>query len=322
MAVQRILIVRLGAMGDILHALPAAASLRHAFPEAHLAWAAAPRWRPLLAPNPILDEFIEFDRRSLAGLARAWKTLRRQRFDIAIDFQGLWQSALVATIARSSRLIGYERSQAREGGAAIFYTETVHAMAAHVVDRNLELAAAAGAPRRIHEFPLPDGEPEGSLPDGPFVLASPLAGWTSKQWPLEHYQSLARLLHDQLRLPLVLNGPPGSERTLRQVAGAHIHLSALPGLIHATRRAAAVVGVDSGPLHLAAALHRPGIAIFGPTDPARNGPYSPSLTVLRHPSASTSYARESIIAPSMRAISPETALDSLRQSLAAAGVTA
>jgi len=319
-AVKRILIIRLGAMGDIIHALPAVASLKAEFPEAHLAWAAAPRWRDLLVGNPGVDEYIEIDRRSLAGLVRGWRALRRLRFDVAIDFQGLWQSALVGAIARATRLIGYERAQAREGGAALLYTEGVHALAAHVVDRNLELAAAAGASRRTHEFPLPPGRVEGELPEGPFVLTSPLAGWVSKQWPLDYYTALARELPNSLGMPLVVNGAPNDEQTLRRIEGAIVHLSSVAGLIDATRRATAVVGVDSGPLHLAAALGRPGVAIFGPTDPARNGPYGGSITVLREAGAAVSYAREGEIAASMRAMGPERVMEALRRSLAAVRV--
>lgn len=322
MAIERVLVVRLGAMGDILHALPAVSALRVSFPEASISWAAAPRWRDLLHGNPLVDELLEIDRRSAAGWLRSWRALRRARFDLAVDFQGLWQSALVATIARATRIVGYERAQARERGAAVFYTDTVHAMASHVVDRNLELAAAAGALRRVHEFPLPAGRPEGALPEGPFVLASPLAGWVSKQWPLEHYRELAREIRERMGLALVVNGPPGSERLLRGIAGAVVHVSSVAGLIDATRRAAAVVGVDSGPLHLAAALGKPGIAIYGPTDPARNGPYGQAIATLRDASAPTSYAREREIAASMRAITPAQAGAALRQALAAAGVTA
>src|SRR5439155_20434798 len=134
------------------------------------------------------------------------------------------------------------------------------------------------------------------LPETDFVLASPLAGWQSKQWPMEHYESLAARLKRELGIPLVLNGPPGSSLP---------HESGLPGLIHATRRAIAVVGMDSGPLHLAAALDKPGVAIFGPTDPQRNGPYRSSLEVLRSPSAVTSYKRRAEIDESMRQVSPE-----------------
>lgn len=320
MAVSRILVVRLGAMGDIIHALPAVSALRLGFPQAEICWAAAPRWRDLLHGNPLVDELIEIDRRRAGGWLRAWRALRRERFDLAVDFQGLWQSALVGFVARASRVVGYERAQAREGGAAMFYTESVHAVSSHVVDRNLELAAAAGAMRRVYESPLPAGRPEGRLPEGPFVLASPQAGWVSKQWPLEYYEELAREVRESMGMPLVVNGPPGSEAALRRIQGAVIHLSSVAGLIDATRRAAAVVGIDSGPLHLAAALGKPGVAIFGPTDPARNGPYGGTLAVLRAPDATTSYGRETEIAASMRAISPGQAAAALRRALTGAGV--
>ena len=125
-------------------------------------------------------------------------------------------------------------------------------------------------------FPSPKARRKAHLPDGKFVLASPLAGWGSKQWPLEFYEELAR----RLDLPLVVNGPPEAAATLARIRGAHVHLSGIRGLIHATRRAHAVIGVDSGPMHLAAALAKPGVAIFGPTDPARNGPYGGSLRVV------------------------------------------
>src|SRR6202012_3331383 len=119
--------------------------------------------------------------------------------------------------------------------------------------------------------------------------ASPLAGWASKQWPMEHYQSLAAKLRDELGIPLVLNGAPGA--AFGAIEPAVPNYSGLPGLIDATRRAAAVVGVDSGPLHLAAALAKPGVAIFGPTDPSSHGPYGASLRVLRAHDAVTSYKR-------------------------------
>src|SRR5581483_9929801 len=151
--------------------------------------------------------------------------------------------------------------------------------AAHVVDRNLDLAVAAGATSILSSFPLPPGSPEEPLPDGDFVLACPLAGWRSKQWPAEYYTVLATRLRRELGVPLVLNAPPGA--IFPPAPDALLHTSGIPGLIYATRRATAVLGVDSGPLHLAAALSRPGVAIFGPTDPARNGPYGGSLQVLR-----------------------------------------
>jgi heptosyltransferase-1 len=145
------------------------------------------------------------------------------------------------------------------------------------------------------------------LPEGNFVLTSPLAGWGSKQWPVEFYQDLAA----RLTVPLVVNGPPGSAEILSSIRGAHVHLSGIAGLIHATRRAQAVVGVDSGPLHLAAALSKPGVAIFGPTDPSRNGPYGGTIRVLRSANVSTTYKRQTETHDSMRAISPQDVLEAL-----------
>jgi heptosyltransferase-1 len=299
----RILVVRLGAMGDIIHALPAVASLKHSFPACHLTWAVEPRWLPLLEANPFIDRLVQLHRGSAGGLFRTWRDLRSTPFDFAVDFQGLLKSALLATAARTRRIYGWNRRQLREPAASWFYSNSISSSAAHVVDRNLDLAAAAGATTILYSFPLPPGEPQGYLPAGDFVLASPFAGWRSKQWPIEHYQALAARLERETGIPLVLNVPNPAD--LPTVAPALVHVSGLPGLIHATRRAVAVVGVDSGPLHLAAALAKPGVAIFGPTDPARNGPYGNSLHVLRSSNAATTYKRGTSIDESMRRISSD-----------------
>lgn len=307
----RILVVRLGSLGDVIHTLPAVASLKHSLSRAHLAWLIEPRWAPLVAGNPFVDELILFDRRNLRNWIELWRRLRNARFDTVVDFQGLIKSALPALLARPERIFGFHQSQVRERAAALVYSHRVRTCSAHVVDRNLELAAAAGASSLLKIFPLPEGEPEGELPEGDFVLASPLGGWPAKQWPLACYGELARLLARGPLLPLVVNGAPDQAAALASIPGVRVHLSALPGLIHATRRAAAVVGIDSGPLHLAAALAKPGVAIFGPTDPLRNGPYGDSIAVLRSPSARTSYKRRSRIDESMREITPERVFDEL-----------
>lgn len=311
MTVRRFLVVRLGAMGDILHALPAAAALKRGRPGSRLTWAVHPKWRELLEGGGLADELVFVDRRQFASLRAAAGALRAAEFDFAIDFQGLIQSALVARVARTQVRYGFVRGQVREPLAASLYTTAVSSPAAHVVMKNMDLAAAAGAADRTVEFPLPDGRPEGELPEGPFVLAAPFAGWASKQWPLEHYAVLARRLRAELGVPLVLNGAPWQAGTLAGVETAKVHVSSIAGLIHATRRAAAVVGVDSGPMHLAAALGKPGVALFGPTDPARNGPYGNSLSVIRIPGAATSYERRKEIDASMRGISPEAVFEAL-----------
>jgi heptosyltransferase-1 len=313
-----ILVVRLGAMGDVIHALPGVASLKHSFPGARITWVVEPRWAPLLEANPFVDRVTPLRRGTARGILESWREIRSQRYDFAVDFQGLIKSAVTAACARPARIFGFHRTQVRERAAALFYSDEVSSASAHVVDRNLDLAAAAGATAALRVFPLPPGAPEGDLPLGDFVLASPLAGWRGKQWPLAYYAALAVRVRADLGMALVLDGPPSAAAELAQVAGAEAHSSGLPGLIHATRRAAAVVGVDSGPMHLAAALGRPGVAIFGPTDPARNGPYAGRMRVLRSPSAVTTYKRSEEIDSSMREISPDQVFESLRAALAAA----
>jgi heptosyltransferase-1 len=311
----RILVVRLGAMGDIIHTLPAVASLKHSLPKSHITWAIAPQWAALLDGNVFVDRRILLERGSLAALWRSRRELQSEAFDFAVDFQGLLKSALVASVARPDKIFGFHRSQVREKPAALFYSNCAASSSKHVVDRNLDLARAAGAVSALHSFPLPPGEPEQSLPGGDFILACPLAGWASKQWPLESYTELARRLERVFGIPLVVNGPAASTSLLSQIAGARSHASGLAGLIDATRRATAVVGVDSGPLHLAAALAKPGVAIFGPTDPERNGPYGGTLQVLRSPSAVTCYKRLGSIDRSMREVTPDDVFVALETQL-------
>ncbi len=310
----RILVIRMGAMGDVIAALPAVASLKHSIPHSKITWLVEPRWRPLLEANPYVDSVMLFDRRNLAGWRTAWRELRSAHFDLGVDFQGLVKSALVATVARPERIFGFSTPHVRESPAAWFYSTKVSIRSSHAVDRNLELAAAAGASSVLRTFPLPAGVPEGRLPEGDFILASPLAGWGAKQWPLEYYSQLAEKLRRDCGLPLVLNAPAPI-----RAQGVETHVSGIPGLIHATRRAVAVIGVDSGPTHLAAALGKPGVAIYGPTDPARNGPYGGTFSVLRSPQAETTYKRTEQPDRSMLEIQPAQVFEALETVLSAAG---
>ncbi len=307
----RILAVRLGAMGDVIHTLPAVASLKHGIPGSSVTWAIEERWAPLLEGNPYVDRVLVIERRTLAGVGRAWRDLRERRFDLAVDFQGLMKSSLTAAIARPERILGFHHT--RERAAAWFYSSRVKAEGVHVVDRNLELAAAAGVPNLLRVFPLPPGEAEGELPAERFVLCSPLAGWGAKQWPLENYERLGEILEREFEARLVVDGP----REIR-LKNTIAHVSTLRGLIYATRRAAAVVGLDSGPMHLAAALGKAGVAIFGPTDPARNGPYGGTVSVLRSELAATTYKRGGNAGEEMRVITPEMVAHALRPHLVAA----
>lgn len=313
----QILVVRLGSMGDVIAALPAVASLKHSIPHSKITWVIDPKWSLLLQGNPYVDSVVHLDRRTFTGLRNAWRELRADRFDFAVDFQGLVKSAIVATLARPERIFGFNAEYARESPASWFYSTKVPIRSYHAVERNLDLAAAAGASNILRTFPLPAGERESKLPEGDFVLASPLAGWGAKQWPLENYTKLAERLHRECGMPLVLDAP----YPLR-VQGIESHVSTLAGLIYATRRATAVVGLDSGPLHLAAALGKPGVAIYGPTDPARHGPYGGTINVLRSPGALTTYRRTSEPNASMREITPDQVFDALVPIILAGGAGA
>ncbi|HVW84856.1 MAG TPA: glycosyltransferase family 9 protein [Bryobacteraceae bacterium] len=310
---KSILIVRLGAMGDIIHSLPGAASLKHSFPSARITWVVEPKWVPLIEGNGFVDRIVLFRKDDPGSWKRTKDELRAEHYDLAVDFQGLTKSALIAHIARPERIAGFGPGVVRERPAGLFYSNRVGSKATHVVDQALDLAAGAGATNLVRAFPLPSGSPEGNLPDGPFALASPLAGWASKQWPLEHYEKLGAMIRNNLGMPLVLNGAPGA---VPPVPGTLAHESGIPGLIQATRQAALVIGVDSGPLHLAAALNKSGAAIFGPTDPMRNGPYGGDFQVFRMPGVRTTHRRGASIDPSMRAITPEQVFAALEARMA------
>lgn len=329
---ETVLLLRLGAMGDILHALPAVHTLRQCFPFLRLHWLVKPQWLALLEGNPCLNQVIPYRRNSFASLAALASQLHTTQYDLSIDLQGLIQSALLGCIGKAKHRVGYGRSTARESLAALFYHSRLDPEEKHIVDKHLSLVRALGArlasrheedndttdERFQPECWLPEGTPDGDLPEEPFVLAAPLAGWPGKQWPLENYPQLARLLMQKRGLPLVLNVAERDRERISALSGVHVHCSSLAGLIHATRRATAVLGLDSGPLHLAAALGRPGVALFGPTDPARNGPYPPSrgtIRVLRTHGAPTSYKRDARIAESMRQLSPELVCDALLERL-------
>ena len=310
-----ILVIRLGAMGDILHALPAAASLKLSFPDQKLHWLVARKWMPLLEGNPYINEIISFDRQSLTALGTCWQRLRELRPRFAVDFQGLVQSAIAGRISRPDVFFGFDKSVAREPLASVLYTRHVPVKGPHRIERNLQLAAATGAHVQSQETWVPAGRQEGELPAKPFVLTSPFAGWASKQWPIESYGALAELLSKE-GLELVVNVPEQQAKRIPRVSRLRTHVSGLPGLIDATRRATAVIGVDSGPLHLAAALGKSGVALFGPTDPAQTGPYKSNMVVLRARDVSTTYKRHDRIHTSMAEITATQVKDALLQSLA------
>jgi heptosyltransferase I len=329
MAEPRFLLVRLGSMGDVIHAIPAASALRDTFPDARIDWLVEPRWARLLEGNPDLNEVITVDRKSAGGIVTTVRKLRAAKYSCAIDFQALYKSALLAFASGAPRRIGFQSSYAREGLASYFYTDRLNPRGAHKVEHNLTLAEAAGARKPLPRFPLavcPADEERVAreLADhklGEFFVLNPGGGWRSKCWPAERYGELHRNLAERYGWRGVVTFGPGEGSLARRVvetAGdpppAPIALDLGP-LMSLMRRAKFVVSADTGPLHLAAALGTPVVGLFGPTDPSRNGPYSSDSLrdiVLRNPrDCETTYRRGKTYSPAMLSITVEQVADAI-----------
>src|SRR6266571_6899466 len=295
---MRILIVKLSAIGDVVHTLPAAALLKRALPEARIAWAVGPRAGAILKDSPVIDELIELQTRpSIGGVGAGIKPVNGAgRFDIAIDFQGLIKSGLVAFASRAKRRIGFETSDLREKASKLFLTEQVETSEfRHVIDKNLALARAAIADSQNanaptsndgYEFPIalsPEDErfAETVAADqrGPFIIINPGGGWPTKLWATERYAELADWLWSDCALASVVTYGPGEEELARRVVASsrssavRALASTLKQFLALARRAALFVGGDTGPLHLAAASGTPTVGLFGPTSAERNGPF-------------------------------------------------
>jgi heptosyltransferase I len=320
MAEPRFLLVRLGSMGDVIHAIPAAAALRDTFPGARIDWAVDPKWARLLEGNPDLTEVIATDRKSAGGVFSTVRKMRAARYTCAIDFQALYKSALLAFVSGAPRRVGFQSSYAREGLASLLYTDCLNPRGPHKVEHNLTLAEFAGAKKTPPRFPLaihPQDEDRASNELaahslGGFYVLNPGGGWLSKCWPAQRHGELHRALAARFGWRGVVTFGPGEENLaheLIQAAGDPPPVAIPVGLgplMALMRRAKFVVSADTGPLHLAAALDVPVVGLFGPTDPARNGPYSLDASrhiVLRNPqNCDTTYRRGKTYSPAMLSI--------------------
>jgi len=324
-----LLVVRLSAMGDVIHTLPAVAALRQAFPYATLGWLIEERWAELLCTlryprsgqrspqRPLVDRVhsvntaewrhAPFSFNTWQQMAVGLSQLLGIQYDAAIDFQGAVRSALLARW--SGAHIVYGSAQPRENAASLFYTRQVllKTNGTHVVEQAIALAQAI-VPTPI--VPAPVAEPQIEFPVDPdaenkiagltadvsdFAILSPGAGWGAKRWPAERYGQVAKELAKDGVCSLVNYGPGEEELAVAVEAdgeGAARKIScSVSELIALTRRARLFIGGDTGPMHLAAALKVPVVAIFGPTSPARNGPFGTRSIVLRSASSMTDHTR-------------------------------
>ena len=339
-APRRILIVRLGSMGDIIHALPVAAALRGAFPSAHLAWLADERWRALVEQVQGLDAVLCVPRDSWSGLRAGMARVRREGFDCVLDVQGLYKSAILARLSGAPTRVGFNRQSAREGGAAWFYTLRVSPPYGHRIEKNLALAARLGAvisprqmpPAKLFPLRVPAGADESVRRmlrerhvSGYFVLA-PGGGWRSKCWPAERFGELHRRIAGRTGWRGLISYGPGELPLAQAVCNAAgspeplvVDLD-LPQLMAALRGAQVFIGGDTGPLHLAVALGTPVVGLYGPTDPVQTGPYSVGDVVVRNALPhETTYQRGAGYSPAMLTITVEQVEEAARNRLAAAG---
>jgi len=322
----RFLVVRLGSLGDIVHTFPAVSALRESFPESHIVWLTHPRWMFLVQRSGLASEVWSVETRRMASLREVIHRVRQNPWSAAIDYQGLWKSAMLPFLGGVTRRIGFSSATIREFGVPILFTERVTSSMAHVAEQNGDLSLRAGSQRGAGRVSLQiPKQDQASLCSKlraqdlqRYVVLSPGGGWRSKCWPADRFGALARNLC-AIGMRCVVNIGPGDE----DLAAALINSSGdseplvlgtnLGELMALLRGAACVVGGDTGPLHLAAALDTPVVALFGPTDPARNGPYysgsdassEQKAIVLRASSVRTTHARDTQTHPSMLAISVE-----------------
>jgi heptosyltransferase I len=314
-------------MGDVLHAMPAVAALRTLHPDCHISWAIEPRWLPLLKADSSVSDPLErgpamplVDRTYFAA-TRAWKQrplsratmrdisllrreLQAERFDLAVDMQGSIRSAIIGRMSGAERLLG--PAEPREPPARWLYSQKIKENAIHIVEQGCELlGAAVGEMLTPAKVLLPIDEvaeefcnallariqPEG----GDFVIIAPTAGWGAKEWPAERYGRVAAEL-GRAGYRVLVNATsandPAAEAVVQASGDSAIAVPcSLAEMISLMRRASLVIAGDTGPLHLAAALEIPVVGLFGPTDPARNGPYGTPSRVLRHPSSERDHSR-------------------------------
>ncbi len=332
---MKVLIVRVGAMGDVLHALPAVAALRAERPDWVIDWAVDTRWAALLADGkkrgPVVNAVHLAPTKDWSRKPLSWATLtsvlglrkklRKAKYDLVVDMQGTLRSAVIGRMAGVKRFVGY--ADPREAVAAKFYRTKLVRRGAHVVEQGAALLGeACGLALKARAVALPWIEWAENWAEQEAVLARPLCvlgaggGWGAKHWPAARYGELAVRLK-RMGFDVVVNAPRKDDVVALAVAeasegAARMVVGNVAGLVALLRRTDLFVGGDSGPTHLAAALAVPTVALFGPTDPARNGPWGPGVCrVLRDPESVTSYKRVDEVEARLAKLPVEDVVDAI-----------
>src|SRR6185295_18134982 len=300
---MRILIVKLGSIGDIVHTLPSLAAIRRALPNAEISWVVESRAAEILRSNPVLDRLIVIDTKALRRGLMSGETLRAPRqqlrllrasaFDLALDFQGLIKSAMIARLSGARRIVGFAREALREPPSRILLHETVSIpKGLHVIRKNLALVEGAlriPVPQSADEFQFPialdqahkDEAANAVGVDHPYAILNPGGGWPTKLWSAEKFGALADELWNHFRLHSFVTSAPGEEElTQRALASSKSGKAkavsvSLKGFCKLAKRADVYVGGETGPTHLAIAMGTPVVGLLGPTEWWRNGSPNP-----------------------------------------------
>jgi lipopolysaccharide heptosyltransferase I len=284
--VKRLLVVRLGSFGDLIHTLPAVAAIRRGHPpDLEIDWLVDAAHAGFLELVPAVTRLVPLAGRTTRAWLEARRALKARRYDVAADFQGLIKSAALARLSGAARVIGFDRQSLREPAAGVFYTERVTVgERGHVIEKNLRLASSIGARSGPLEFPISAVESASAraaqaTAGGPYALINPGAAWPNKRWPPDRLAAIARLLRDRHQLASIVLWGPGEADAAEAVAASSAGAARLApqttwtDVLALARGARLIVSGDTGPLHLAAAVGVPAVALFGPTNPARNGPW-------------------------------------------------
>jgi heptosyltransferase-1 len=307
---MNILIVKLSAIGDVIHTLPSLAALRKLYPEAHITWVIEEASADLIAGHPHLDRVIVSRRKrwlqelgdpqktgqALKEIKEFLKSLRDRPYDLVIDFHGLFKSALIVLISGGRRKLGYDSMQELSG---LFLNEKIpEDMGKHAVDRYLDFLRYLKAPETQPEFFIPISEDnkkraeelleKSGLDRGErFVAVSPMALWETKLWEDEKFAKLCDRINGELGVKVVLTGSEegGMNRRIQSLmTKPSVNLggkTTLRDLACVYRSSLLLITTDSGPMHIATAVGTPVIALFGPTSPSRTGPYGEGNIVIR-----------------------------------------
>jgi lipopolysaccharide heptosyltransferase I len=301
---SRFLIVRLGSLGDLVHTLPAASAIRRAHPDAAIDWLVDAAHVDFLSLVPVLTSVVVLRDRTAGAWLAARAELRARHYEAALDFQGLIKSAALARLSGAARVVGFDRRALREGAAALLYTERVEVgEGRHVIHKNLRLAAAVGADTSVLDFPIRPVESP-ALAElrarglDRFALINPGAAWPNKRWPPSSFGTVAARIRERHGLASVVLWGPGEQSLATEIVGTsggaaiEAPLTTLTDLVGLSRAASVMVSGDTGPLHIAAAVGTPVVALFGPTDPERNGPWdSRDIAIGRYERCACHYER-------------------------------